>query len=39
MSSNEVMHRLIAHFGWSPGPWDQVAQPALIDWRNWLHVA
>lgn len=36
MGSNLVMQRLMDHFGWSRGPWDQVAQPALIEWRDWL---
>lgn len=39
ISSNSVQHRLIQHFGWSQGPWDLVAQPAIIDWREWLAVS
>ncbi len=36
MGSNLVMQRLMDHFGWSRGPWNQAAQPALIEWRDWL---
>jgi hypothetical protein len=39
MSANTVMHRLIGHFGWSRSPWDRTAQPALVDWRDWLRVS
>jgi hypothetical protein len=36
LGSNLVMQRLMDHFGWSRGPWNQASQPALVEWRDWL---